>query len=67
LREYHYYQKHKDSIDKYGTPTENMLLSDSEVEKLKIKVAKQNIARLNFIEEYKSKIKKHNKEDLKEM
>lgn len=53
LREYNYYQKHKDSVDKYGTPTTNMLISEEEAKTLKSTVEKQNAERKAYIEKAK--------------
>lgn len=53
LRRYEYYQRHKNSVDKFGEVTLNMLISNKELSKLKRDLAKMNKARLVRVEKFK--------------
>ena len=54
MREYEYYQRHKESVDKYGAVTPNMLMTDEEAAKLKLYLTKKNEERLARIEKFKN-------------
>lgn len=53
LRKYEYYQKHKDSVDKYGIVEPDMILSNEEVAELKIYLEQKHNERMMQIEQYK--------------
>lgn len=46
--------EHKESVDKYGAVTPNMLMTDEEAAKLKLYLTKKNEERLARIEEFKN-------------
>lgn len=52
-RKYEYYKRHKSSVDKYGTPDEDMLISEEEALALAYYLYKKHIERKQQIEEYK--------------
>lgn len=54
-RRYEYYKDHKESVDKYGVVTPDMLLSDEEANELKAYLAIKESERLMEIEDYKKK------------
>lgn len=51
-RKYQYYQEHKESVDKYGTPTPEMLITPEEAKKLALSLEKMSLERYQEIEEY---------------
>lgn len=52
MRKYEYYQKHKDSVDKYGIIELDMILSDDEVIELKTYLEQRHTKRKLQIEQY---------------
>lgn len=52
MRKYEYYQRHKDSVDKYGVVEPDMILSENEVEELREYLQKKHIERKTQIEQY---------------
>lgn len=56
MRKYEYYQRHKDSVDKYGVVESDMLLSDEEVAALKVYLEQKHNERKVRIEQYKLEI-----------
>ena len=63
MREYEYYQQHKNSVDKYGVVSRNMKMSEEEVLKLKAYLSNEERERLMRIEEFKEFM---NKRDVKD-
>ena len=59
LRLYEYYNNHKNSIDKYGTLLDEMIMTDEEVEELKEKLDIEDFKRRKIIEKYR----KYDEED----
>lgn len=57
LRLYEYYQEHKDSVDKYGHPTEEMLITPEEAEELKLYLVIKHEEKMADIERAKEKSK----------
>lgn len=53
MRKYEYYQRHKDSVDKYGIVEPDMTLSEEEVAELKIYLEQKHNERMIQIEQYK--------------
>lgn len=53
MRKYEYYQRHKDSVDKYGIAESDMTLSEEEVAELKIYLEQKHNERMIQIEQYK--------------
>ena len=53
LKEYDYYKKHKNSVDKYGEATSSMLMSDEEAEEMKSKIIEMSEKRYAEMEFYK--------------
>ena len=53
MRKYEYYQRHKDSVDKYGVVEPDMTLSDEEVAELRIYLEQKNNQRKAQIEQLK--------------
>lgn len=53
MRRYEYYQNHKDSVDKYGVVSDDMLMTKKEVEKLKKELEIMNEQRLQVLEQNK--------------
>lgn len=49
MRNYQYYQEHKSSVDKYGQPNEDMLMSKEEAKKLERILKKQNKKRSLYL------------------
>ena len=54
MRRYEYYQRHKNSVDKYGTVTKDMLLRGQELENLKIYLEKENLRRKGYLDGFKA-------------
>ncbi len=54
-REYEYYQRHKNSVDKYGTKTPAMEMTNEEHSKIISILEKQNELRSKFIENWTTK------------
>ncbi len=52
MRKYEYYQRHKDSVDKYGVVEPDMILSENEVEELREYLQKKHTERKTQIEQY---------------
>ena len=52
VRKYEYYQRHKDSVDKYGVVEPDMKLSAEEVEELKIYLMQKHNERMLQIEKF---------------
>lgn len=61
-REYKYYLEHKDSVDKYGTPTSAMKMTPEEHRELISVLNKQNNDRLEYINELKKNSGRDSKE-----
>lgn len=59
-REYAYYQEHKASVDKYGTPTDAMKMTPAEHNKLLKVLNRQNAKRMALLAA-ENKFKKHKK------
>ena len=55
MRKYEYYQKHKNSVDKYGNITDDMLLTNEEVAALKLYLTEKSKERKEEIERFKEK------------
>ncbi len=53
LRKYEYYQRHKKSVDKYGTVEPEMLMSKEDVVRLKLYLDEKHTERKERIEEYR--------------
>lgn len=51
-KRYDYYVKHKDSVDKYGKPHPDMLMSDEYAAKLKAELEIENKIRENFVRQW---------------
>ena len=51
MRRYEYYQRHKSSVDLYGTIIPDMVMSNEEVEKLKEYLKKKHNERKQYLEE----------------
>lgn len=58
MRKYEYYQRHKDSVDKYGVVEADMVLSDEEVAELKIYLEQKHVEKMSQIEQFKKIVKK---------
>ena len=54
MRRYEYYQRHKDSVDKYGTITQDMLLHGQELEDIKTYLEKENLRRKGYLDGFKA-------------
>lgn len=52
-RKYEYYKRHKQIVDKYGSPDEDMLISEEEALAIEYYLNKKHIERKQQIEEYK--------------
>lgn len=52
-RKYEYYKRHKQVVDKYGSPDEDMLISEEEALALEYYLNKKHIERKQQIEDYK--------------
>lgn len=50
VKEYLYYQEHKNSVDKYGKPTQSMQMTQEEYVKLSKVLGAQNAERIAFLE-----------------
>lgn len=57
LRMYEYYQEHKESVDRYGKPTEDMLLTPEEAEELRVYLAIKHEEKMADLERAKEKRK----------
>lgn len=53
MRKYEYYKRHKESVDKYGTLEPEMIMTDEEVEKLKIYLEQKHTERMECIQKYR--------------
>ena len=51
-RKYQYYQEHKESVDRYGAPTLEMLMRPEEVKRLAVYLEEKSLERHRKIEEY---------------
>ena len=61
MRKYEYYQRHKDSVDKYGIVEPDMKLSKEEVVELKIYLEQKHHERMTQIEQYNSETQKRSR------
>lgn len=52
MRKYEYYQRHKDSVDKYGVVEPDMTLSENEVAELREYLEQKHNERKAQIEQY---------------
>ena len=57
MRRYQYYQNHKDSVDKYGVVSDDMKMSQEEVEKLEKELEIMNEERIQVLGQNKGKQK----------
>ena len=57
MRRYQYYQSHKESVDKYGVVSEDMLMTQEEVEKLEKELEIMNEERMNILTQNKGRQK----------
>lgn len=65
MRKYEYYQRHKDSVDKYGIVEPDMQLTPSEVENLKIYLKQKDNERKLQIKQFRQKREKSRLRELK--
>lgn len=55
MRRYEYYQRHKNSVDKYGNVSKDMLLCGRELKELQMYLESANTKRLKYLEKFKQK------------
>lgn len=63
-REYMYYQEHKNSVDKYGTPTPAMKMTQEEYTKLSVVLKAQNAKRKALLESWQKSTESTRKNDM---
>lgn len=63
MRKYEYYQRHKDSVDKYGIVEPDMLLADNEVIELRTYLEEKHNERKLQIEQYEKQNQKSLRKD----
>lgn len=61
MRKYEYYQRHKDSVEKYGVVEPDMTLSNEEVAELKFYLEQKHKERMSQIEQFKQDKNKTNR------
>ena len=62
LREYEYYQNHKEMVDKYGTKTNAMQMSAEDAENLKKYVQSEYAKRQEYLKKFNKKIENEDKD-----